>query len=357
MIANRDSIETSERFPRQAPSERDLQVYAAVRVDGRRQVDVAAEFGLSQGRVSQIVRCVNQWRAGLGIDAELERRDRKSVDRWLEQLRIEKLYEETMELFRRSQSPRRKERRGKSHRGEWTTETLDHQPGNLQCLKLAARLIELKRQLDEDPPRPDQSSSSPRSHMDEYEAFRFLVDLRNDAVRRGDVPEADDSEVVVRRMIRELTGQKPHVSPWEQQAQVAREAEVNAAAACLMAPPVSSAGSAEPVRPCDVTPPIEVPPGRRDLQPAGAPANISDISADAATDEATGEAATACPAATSAAEMDADPRYAEPVAAANNRDFFSLAIDETLCYSALEREPSGEPPIGWPVGSGRPAVR
>ena len=112
MIANRESIETAEaaQYPPHWPCERDLEIYAAVRVDGRRQVDVAAEFGISQGRVSQIVRSVNHWRVGMGVEAELERRDRKSVDRWLEQLRIEKLYEETMELYRRSCQPRRKER-------------------------------------------------------------------------------------------------------------------------------------------------------------------------------------------------------------------------------------------------------
>ena len=244
MIANRDEIEMNEQRDGRAPGERDLQIYAAVRVDGRRQVDVAAEFGISQGRVSQIVRRVNHWRVGMGLEAELERRDRKSVDRWLEQLRIEKLYEETMELYRKSKEPRRRERRGKDHRGEWSSESIDHQPGNLQCLKFAGRLIELRRQLDEDLARPDQSMDSPRSRIDEYEAFRLLVDMRNDAMRRGDVPKDDDSEFVVRRLMWEMTGQKPHVTQWEREAQQAREAEVNAAAACLMEEPHVAANEA-----------------------------------------------------------------------------------------------------------------
>ena len=235
MIANLDVMEANE-WTDHAPRERDLQIYAAVRVDGRRQVDVAAGFGITQGRVSQIVRRVNQWRVGMGLEAELERRDRRSVDRWLEQLRIEKLYEETMELYRKSKEPRRRERRGKDHRGEWSSETLDHQPGNLQCLKFAGRLIELRRQLDEDPPPPDQSLSSPRSRLDEYEAFRLLVDMRRDAIGRGHVPEEKCSEYVVRRMIGELVGQKPHVFPDE----LAHLAEANAAAACRMEQPKSA---------------------------------------------------------------------------------------------------------------------
>ena len=283
MIANRESLESLETEGR-SPGERDLQVFAAVRVDGRRQVDVAAEFGITQGRVSQIVRRVNRWRVGMGIAAELERRDRKSVDRWLEQLRIEKLYEETMELYRRSQQPRRKERRGTDHRGEWNTEAIDHQPGNLQCLKLAARLIELRRQLDEDPPRPDQSDSSPRSHMDEYEAFRFLVDLRSDAIRRGDAPEGEHPEVVVQRMMRELAG---------------------------------SACRAEPDGPRDAHTPADVPPGRRDL-PTNEPAIINDISSAAADEPVAVSAASDAAGGVCAIE----PIAACPAPEANNREVF-----------------------------------
>ena len=290
MIALQDSIETAE-LPH-SPGERDLQIYAAVRVDGRRQVDVAAEFGITQGRVSQIVRRVNQWRVGMGLEAELERRDRKSVDRWLEQLRIEKLYEETRELYRRSREPRRRERRGKDQRGEWSSETLDHQPGNLQCLKFAGRLIELRRQLDEDPPPPDQSINSPRSRIDEYEAFRLLVDMRNDAMRRGDVPADDDSEFVVRRLIREMIGQKPHDSPHERAAKEARDAEVNAAAACLIEQPNTAPDE----------PPI-----------------INSISAAVASDEAGRPHATECP----ATAYHISPDCEEPPAESNISENFS----------------------------------
>ena len=210
-----------------------MQIFAAVRVDGRRQVDVAAEFGISQGRVSQIVRSVNHWRVGMGVEAELERRDRKSVDRWLEQLRIEKLYEETMELYRRSWEPRRKERRGKDHRGEWSTETLDHQPGNLQCLKFAGRLLELRSQLDEEPPPEPvaRSSDDPPTQLQEYDLYLQFVEMRKWAVRRGDVPAGGSEEYYVQQMLDELIGRKPHVSSAEAAMMAARQAEVNAAAA------------------------------------------------------------------------------------------------------------------------------
>ena len=295
MIALQDSIETTDD---RSPSERDLQIYGAVRIDGRRQVDVAAEFEITQGRVSQIVRKVHRWRVGMGIAAELERRDRRAVEQWLEQLRIDKLYEETMELFRRSCEPRRKERQGKDHRGEWSSESLDHQPGNLQCLKFAGRLIELRRQLDADPPLPDPSANSPRSRMDEYEAFRLLVDLRNDAIRRGDVPAGESSECVVQRLMQELVGQAEKTGDWGQESGN-RATEVAETA-------------------------------------ANEPASINNISAAGAGDEATEIDAIDCREATSGNSLAAN----NPAAGANIREIFSAGSTVQPAHSPMP--PRGE---------------
>ena len=322
MIANRDAIESLETDDR-SPGERDLQIYAAVRVDGRRQVEVAAELGITQGRVSQIVSSVQRWRVGMGWEAELERRDRRSVDRWLTQLRIEKLYEETMELFRRSREPRRTERRGKNQHGEWSSQTLDHQPGNLQCLKFAGRLLGLGRQLDQDPPPSEQSPRSPRSQLDEYEAFRLLVEMRDDAMRRGDVPEGENSEYVVERMMNALTGREEHVSPRERAARQAREAEVNAAAACLM----------------------DQPPGV-----ANTGAVISDISGVEAVEQVALVGASDC---AEGACVTAPIRHA-----ANNNQIFSrdvrAAREETVPAWPPDEEPppDKEPPAAWPQRQG-----
>jgi hypothetical protein len=269
-----------------------MQIYGAVRVDGRRQVDVAAEFGVTQGRVSQIVRKVHRWRLGMGIAAELERRDRRSVEQWLEQLRIDKLYEETMELYRRSKEPRRKERRGKDHRGEWSSESLDHQSGNLQCLKFAGRLIELRRQLDADPPPPNPSGDVTQSRLHDFEAVQRLEQMRDDAIRRGDVPAGGVTPYVVRALVDQLLGRKPHISPGEREAEEARTAEVNAAAACLMEEPRAAANE---------------------------PAIINDISAVAVEKQPEQIDATDCQSAT----CDAGPTSGIAAASANNREIFS----------------------------------
>jgi hypothetical protein len=325
MIAQQDSIETTDD---RCPGERDMQIYGAVRVDGRRQVDVAAEFGVTQGRVSQIVRKVHRWRLGMGIAAELERRDRRSVEQWLEQLRIDKLYEETMELYRRSKEPRRKERRGKDHRGEWSSESLDHQPGNLQCLKFAGRLIELRRQLDADPPPPNPSGDVTQSRLHDFEAVQRLEQMRDDAIRRGDVPAGGVTPYVVRALVDQLLGRKPHISPGEREAEEARTAEVNAAAACLMDEP-KTAGWAVPTT------------GRYDEEEMGTahPTNeaaiISDISAAAAGDEATNIDATDCPEATSGNA----PAANSPAAGANIREIFSQV---PVAYGGAEETMTGK---------------
>ena len=272
--------------------------------------------------MSQIVRSVNHWRVGMGVEAELERRDRKSVDRWLEQLRIEKLYEETMELYRRSCQPRRKERRGKDHRGEWSTESLDHQPGNLQCLKFAGRLLELRSQLDEEPPPAPvaRTSDDPPTQLQEYDLYLQLVEMRKWAVRRGDVPAGGSEEYYVQRMLDELIGRKPHVSSVE---------------AALCGGPSGrgqrSRGSA------NGSPPAA----------ANAAPDITNISAAAPADESDAVAATACPATTSAAACD-QPESGDD---ANNCEIFASDLPCTpRAYpsAAQGRRSSGAP---WESGA------
>ena len=46
---------------RSPPSERNVRVFEEVEVKGRRQTEVAAELGISQGRVAQICRAVGRW--------------------------------------------------------------------------------------------------------------------------------------------------------------------------------------------------------------------------------------------------------------------------------------------------------
>jgi hypothetical protein len=203
MIANREVLQAAESLPSAPPSERDLEIFAAVKVDCRRQVDVAAEFGISQSRVSQICRDVKLWRAGMGIGAELEGRDQKVVEAWLDAQRLENLYEHTLELFRRSCQPKRRERKGANQHGEWHAETIDHPPGNLQCLRLASRLIELRWKMEEKCPQPSQQALA---RADESTLLMRLISMRHWAEVLGEVHRGEEPGKLVMRLLDELLG-------------------------------------------------------------------------------------------------------------------------------------------------------
>ena len=53
---------------RRRPSLRNLAIYKAVKIEGQRQEDAAARFGVCQARVSQIVASVDVWRCMVTSD-------------------------------------------------------------------------------------------------------------------------------------------------------------------------------------------------------------------------------------------------------------------------------------------------
>ena len=48
---------------RRMPSQRNLKIFEAVRIDGQKQIVVAEQHGLQQSRISQIVASVEAWLA------------------------------------------------------------------------------------------------------------------------------------------------------------------------------------------------------------------------------------------------------------------------------------------------------
>jgi hypothetical protein len=139
---------------------------------------------------------------------------------------------------------------------------------------------------------------------------------------------------VVRALVDQLLGRKPHISPWEREAEEARTAEVNAAAACLMDEP-KQVGWAVPTT------------GRYDEEemgtahPTNGAAIINDISAASAGDEAANIAATVCPEATS----DTSPAANKPAAGANIRGIFSAG--STVQLDPWPEDRLAEMPATW----------
>ena len=67
----------------QPPSARDRLIFEAVVVKGRGQEEVAAEQGISQPRVSQIVEEVGEWLSRAVAAARAAKRDReRGIGRW-----------------------------------------------------------------------------------------------------------------------------------------------------------------------------------------------------------------------------------------------------------------------------------
>ena len=208
MIATSEVLQAAaESLPGEPPTERDLQIFTAVKIDARRQVDVAAEFAISQSRVSQIIRHVSQWRLATSTEAGADSSERRIVDGWIDAQRLESLYEHTLALFRRTCEPKRREKKGTNQHGEWQAQTIDHPPGNLQCLRLASQLLELRWKLLEKCPPPAPLAFA---HAPESKVIEKLVSMRHLAEVRGDVRRSEEPGQLVKRLLDELLGRGPN---------------------------------------------------------------------------------------------------------------------------------------------------
>lgn len=110
---------------KQPPSDRDRDIYIAVRLDKRPQEEVARQFGISQPRVHQIVREVRAWidetLAGTGFEEtpaleadaatdessshslmDMDRRERLALAERLVYERLEHVYAQSLEAWRKS---------------------------------------------------------------------------------------------------------------------------------------------------------------------------------------------------------------------------------------------------------------
>src|SRR5687768_16939272 len=86
---------------KRAPSQRDQAILVAYRVNGRTQADLAEQYDLSQSRISAIVRRVERWRAELVLvdEDELDNRQRRRLESWLERERLQGIYERSMRAY------------------------------------------------------------------------------------------------------------------------------------------------------------------------------------------------------------------------------------------------------------------
>jgi hypothetical protein len=127
------------------PNARDFEVFEFVVVGGKSTRDAATKFGLSQTRICQIVERMRQWQAEVvPQESPIPEERRLRLARHVAVQRIEYLYGEVMEAWRRSQGEVKKSRC--SRFGDDVTTTF-FSPGDPKYLIAAMRLAKAQADL------------------------------------------------------------------------------------------------------------------------------------------------------------------------------------------------------------------
>jgi hypothetical protein len=153
-LAAGEATPPGEVRPREAsqPSERDYDIYRASALELKSQSELAVEFGVSQQRISQIVRNVERWMAAHPDDEEAQRMRVRVSNRW------EALFDAAMRSFQRSQNDhevvkQRTSRRASDAAGENSVNTTTNettvrrQNGDVRFLQAAIRITERQQKL------------------------------------------------------------------------------------------------------------------------------------------------------------------------------------------------------------------
>ena len=174
------------------PSARDEAIYLLKSVKGWTQQQLAAEFRLSQSRVSQVLRRYEAWRAAARPQSsgELDHAQQQRVERWLEKKRYEELYERSMRDYdaapRRLKTIKSSERDGKPFRETTVREV--QRP--VQLLRIAQRAAQDLGQAAEKPPLPLDRDPQAEAHASFRMAEQTLCRLRREAEEAGRAPRS-----------------------------------------------------------------------------------------------------------------------------------------------------------------------
>jgi transcriptional regulator with XRE-family HTH domain len=171
------------------PSERDQAIYVARMTRGLSQAELAEQQGLSQSRISQILRRVEKWRGEVwpAEAGELDHAQRQRVERWLEHQRQQAIYDRALAAFDRGPRElvtRKSGERGETSFHETTTREL---PANVQLLKVAQRSAEALANAADKPAPPRQPDASRQQAREEEQMLQTLMRKRREAERAGKV--------------------------------------------------------------------------------------------------------------------------------------------------------------------------
>jgi hypothetical protein len=200
---------TSLAPPPRTPSLRNQQIHAAVKIRGCRQIDVAAEFKITQSRVSRIVTQVEAWRAKApAAKDELKIGERRRHERWLASQRYQELYQRSLQELAASQRTLTIERSGARDGKEFNDTTRRQQATSVQWLKTALRAAENLLRLAELEPLPSPPTANDIAEVQFDEVADWITRQRIDAERVGDVPKSDNPDQLVRQTLDDLLRRK-----------------------------------------------------------------------------------------------------------------------------------------------------
>jgi hypothetical protein len=203
------SIEAQVKRPPQRcrPSERDEAIYFAHKVRCCQQKELAAEYRLSKGRVSQIVARVRDWLADLSArDGELDHGQRLRLERRLERERMVMLYGESLRMLQEFEQPADNSRKGTRKGEDWSEETKrDRSPQRIQALKAALKAAESLGKIAERDPAPTPGRGKPLRADD---LFEELIRQREEAEAAGRAPAGADAYDVAWYLLQALAGEK-----------------------------------------------------------------------------------------------------------------------------------------------------
>jgi hypothetical protein len=195
---------------RRPPSSKQLEIYAAVMVRGRRQIDVAQEFKITQPRVSQIITRVKQWRAQTDspTQGELPEGHRCRHERWLAHERCEEIFQRSMRLLDASERTLTNSREGTRGDTKFSETTRREQAANVQWMKTALKAAEDLLKLAELKPLPEPEPQE--DHRQQLAAVGdWLWDQRQAAEQAGRVAKSADIGCLVRNWLAVLLGNPP----------------------------------------------------------------------------------------------------------------------------------------------------
>ena len=174
---------------KRAPSSRDQAIFLAYRAGGKSQAQLAEDNHLSQRRISEIVRRVEHWRANLlpAAAGELEPQQQARLERYLEQQRLQGIYDRAIRAYdtqpQELKTARQGDRDGKPYHDQTTREL----PPNVQLLKVAQRAaLDLGKLSDK---RNDQPAPAAADQKDVDQRFWKVHDLIRDLRRDAGIPQ------------------------------------------------------------------------------------------------------------------------------------------------------------------------